>query len=68
MKVLIDDNKGSRAFELALRHFRKACDDVGIMDEIKERRFYEKPSAKKRRKKAERKRTLQRVNNGRRTD
>jgi len=34
----------------ALRKFRSICKKEGIIDEVKKRRAYEKPSSKKRRK------------------
>ena len=35
-------------FEKAMRIFKKACQKDGFMMELKERRFYVKPSEKKR--------------------
>ena len=35
-------------FEKAMRIFKKACQKDGFMIELKERRFYAKPSEKKR--------------------
>ncbi len=35
-------------FEKALRIFKKACQKDGFMIELKERRFYSKPSERKR--------------------
>lgn len=40
-------------FDIALRKFRKACDRAGIVNEVRKREFYEKPTAKRKRKKAE---------------
>ena len=40
-------------FDVALRKFRKACDRAGIVQEVRKREFYEKPTAKRRRKKKE---------------
>ena len=40
-------------FDIALRKFRKACDKAGIVNEVRMREFYEKPTAKRKRKKAE---------------
>jgi small subunit ribosomal protein S21 len=40
----------------ALRKFRSICKKEGIIDELKKRRVYEKPSSKKRRKKHKRSR------------
>ena len=38
----------SHNFEKAMRIFKKACQKDGFMMELKERRFYAKPSEKKR--------------------
>ena len=40
-------------FDVALRKFKKACERAGIVQEIRKREFYEKPTAKRKRKKAE---------------
>ena len=40
-------------FDVALRKFRKACDRAGIVQEVRKREYYEKPSAKRQRKKKE---------------
>lgn len=40
-------------FDIALRKFRKACDRAGIVQECRRKEFYEKPTAKRKRKKAE---------------
>ena len=37
-------------FERAMRIFKKQCQKEGFLVEIKERRYYSKPSEKKRRK------------------
>lgn len=37
-------------FDAVIRKFRKKCEKDGILSEIRQRRFYEKPSAKRRRK------------------
>ena len=39
-------------FERALRIFRKKCDNANIVKEVRERQYYEKPTAKRKRKKA----------------
>ena len=46
-------------FEFALRRFKKQCEKAGILTEVRKRRFFEKPSLR-RKKKAEnaRKRVL----------
>jgi small subunit ribosomal protein S21 len=41
------------SFEKALRIFRKQCDNAGIKDAVRSKEFYEKPNAKRRRKKQE---------------
>ena len=38
-------------FEKALRQFKKQCQRDGFLVEIKDRRYYSKPSERKRRKK-----------------
>ena len=40
-------------FEIGLRKFKKACERAGIVQEVRRREFYEKPTAKRKRKKAE---------------
>ena len=37
-------------FESALRRFKRQCAKAGILKEMRKRRYYEKPSIKKRRK------------------
>ena len=52
-------------FDVALRKFKKACEKAGIVQEVRKRDFYEKPPAKRKRKKAEavaRARKIQRMN------
>lgn len=39
-------------FDSLMRRFKKAVDDSDIMKEVREREFYEKPSAKRKRQKA----------------
>ncbi|VAX37684.1 hypothetical protein MNBD_UNCLBAC01-288 [hydrothermal vent metagenome] len=46
IEVKVND---SHSFERAMRIFKKACQKDGFMMEIKERRFFIKPSEKKRR-------------------
>lgn len=49
-------------FDIALRKFRKQIEKAGIIKEVREREFYEKPTAKRKRKAAEgRKRHLKKV-------
>ena len=40
-------------FDVALRKFRKQCEKAVIVQEVRKREFYEKPTAKRKRKKAE---------------
>jgi len=40
-------------FDVALRKFKKACERAGIVQECRKRQYYEKPTAKRKRKKAE---------------
>ena len=52
-------------FDVGLRKFKKACEKAGIVQEVRKREFYEKPTAKRKRKKAEavaRTRKQQRMN------
>ena len=47
VEVRVSDRNG---FEKALRQFKKMCQRDGFLVELKERRFYAKPSERKRRK------------------
>lgn len=40
-------------FDVALRKFRKAVDEAGTLQKLREKEFYEKPTAKRKRKKKE---------------
>jgi len=48
VEVKVNDRNG---FEKAMKIFKKACQKEGFLVELKERRYYSKPSEKKRRKK-----------------
>ena len=37
------------SFEGALRRFKRKCEKAGILSEVKRRRFYEKPSERRKR-------------------
>ena len=52
--VRVSENE---SFEKALRRFKKICNKEGLMKKLKETKYYEKPSDRKRRKiaKAQRK-------------
>ena len=45
-------NSKNMPFERALRIFRKKCQNAGIVQEVRKREYYEKPTAKRKRKKA----------------
>ena len=54
--------KENEPIEAAIRRFKKQCDKAGILQELKKREYYEKPSAKRKRKMmAARKRALRRA-------
>ena len=51
--------------EYALRKFKKSCEKLGILSEIKKREYFEKPSvAKKKKSIAARKRSLKKGRKG----
>jgi len=59
--------KSSDFFEGAVRRFKKQCEKEGILSEVRKRAYYEKPSAKKKRKAlAARKRGLKQMLRSRR--
>ena len=39
-------------FDIALRRFKRSCEKAGVLTEIRRREFYEKPTAKRKRKAA----------------
>jgi len=45
-------NSRNMPFEKALRIFRRQCQNAGIVQEVRERQYYEKPASKRQRKKA----------------
>ena len=54
--------KDNEPIESAIRRFKKQCDKAGILQELRKREYYEKPSAKRKRKMlAARKRALRRA-------
>jgi len=53
--VRVENRKG---FEQMMRIFRRQVSDCGILHELKRREFYEKPSAKRRRKARQHEREL----------
>lgn len=46
LKVIVGDN-----FNSALRKFKKKIDDSGLLEDVKDKLFYEKPTTKRKRKK-----------------
>lgn len=46
-KIILNENE---AVDSALRRFKKECQKAGIPAEVRRRKFYEKPSVKKKRK------------------
>ena len=47
-------------FEQALRRFKKQCEKAGILSELRKREYYEKPSMKRKKKKAQAKKRQRR--------
>jgi len=48
-------------FEQALRRFKKQCEKAGILTELRKREYYEKPSMRRKRKKAQAKKRAKRT-------
>jgi small subunit ribosomal protein S21 len=44
--------KENEPFETALRKFKRACEKAGIVSSVRKKEFYEKPTARRKRKKA----------------
>ena len=40
-------NKNTEGFDQLLRRFKKECDNAGIVQEVRERQFFEKPNSVK---------------------
>ena len=56
--------KEGESYESFIRRFRRACENAGILREVKRREYFEKPSEKKKRKQAEsRRRAFRRKQN-----
>ena len=53
--------KEGESFENALKRFKKQCEKAGILSEIRKREHYEKPSVKKKKALAARKRAMKRM-------
>ena len=58
--VRADDHRGDP--ERMIRRFRKLVKNSGIMEEVRERRYFKSPSLKRREKKREQQRKIQKVN------
>ena len=56
---------GPPPFDVMLRQFKKKCERKGIVAEVRERQYYEKPADKRQRKKTEaiRREKLNQLNN-----
>lgn len=39
--------------EIAIRRFKRSCDNAGVITDVRKKEFYEKPTAVKKRKKKE---------------
>lgn len=48
------------SFEQALRRFKKQCEKAGILSELRKREYYEKPSMRRKKKKAQAKKRVKR--------
>ncbi len=44
--------KENEHFEVALRRFRRTVDKLGLLNELRARQYYEKPTAERKRKKS----------------
>lgn len=47
--VKIKDNE---SFDVAMRRFKRSCEKAGIMSKLRQLEYYEKPTAKRKRKQA----------------
>lgn len=52
--------KEGESYESFIRRFRRACENAGILREVKRREYYEKPSEKRKRRVAESRRRAHR--------
>jgi len=51
----------NESFDVGLRKFKRACEKAGIIPEVRKREFYEKPTAKRQRKKKSSEKTLRKL-------
>ena len=56
------NHDGPPPFDVMLRQFKKKCERKGIVAEVRERQYYEKPAEKRQRKKSLRQRYKMSVN------
>ncbi len=62
--IKVRDNE---PFDVALRRFKRACERAGVLADVREREFFEKPTQERKRKKAAAvKRNSRRLRNERR--
>ncbi len=47
--IKVRDNE---PFDIALRRFKRACERAGVLADVREREFFEKPTQERKRKKA----------------
>ncbi len=53
--------RDNEPFEAAMRRFKKQCEKAGILSELKRREYYDKPSIRKKKAAAARKRALKKL-------
>ncbi len=62
--IKVRDNE---PFDVALRRFKRSCEKAGVLSEVREREFFEKPTQERKRKKgAAVKRNARRLRNEKR--
>ena len=54
-------NRNVEGFDQLIRRFKKECDNAGIVQEVRERQFFDKPNAVKNQKNQQLKRTKKRL-------
>ncbi len=47
--IKVRDNE---PFDVALRRFKRSCEKAGVLSEVREREFFEKPTQERKRKKS----------------
>ena len=56
IEIIIRNPEDEVEFDKAVRKFKKICNKSGFLQELRERRYFEKPSDKKRKERNARKR------------